>query len=92
MNLTFQFDADGVSHLQVLGEDGECVLCRGWRADGDGGRSAALAVLLAAERPPPAALDRLAHEYELRDALYAWASGRRAETHSWPPATKPVAA
>ena len=60
---------------QVLWEDGERVLCRGWRADGDGGRSAALAVLLAAERPPPAALDRLAHEYELRDALdAAWAA------------------
>ena len=75
MNPSFQFDADGVSDLQVLWEDGERVLCRGWRANGDGGRSAALAVLLAAERPPPAALDRLAHEYQLRDALdAAWAA------------------
>jgi PAS domain S-box-containing protein len=71
---SFQFDADGVSDLQVLWEDGERVFCRGWRADGEGGRSAVLAVLLAAE-PPPAALDRLAHEYELRDALdAAWAA------------------
>src|SRR5208337_3478855 len=45
------------------------------RADGDGGRSAALAVLPAAERPPPAAVDRLAHEYELRDELDgAWSA------------------
>ena len=72
MNRSFQF---GVSDLQVLWEDGERVLCRGWRADGDGGRSAALAVLPTARRPLPAALDRLAHEYELRDALDAeWAA------------------
>jgi hypothetical protein len=28
----------------------------------------------------------LAHGFIIYDALYAWASGRRAETHSWPPA------
>ena len=44
VNPSFQFDADGQSDLQVLWEDGERVLCRGWRADGDGGRSAGLAV------------------------------------------------
>ena len=39
------------------------------------GRSAVLAVLPAAERPPQAVLDRLAHEYELRDELdAAWAA------------------
>jgi len=71
---SFQIDADGVSSLQVLCEDAERVLCRGGRADGDGGHSAVLAVLLAEEYPPPAALDRLAHEYELKDALdAAWA-------------------
>ena len=75
MNRSFQFDADGPSDLQVLWEDGERVFCRGWRADGAGGRSAVLAVLLAAERPLPAAVDRLAHEYELRDELdAAWAA------------------
>jgi len=66
---TFQFDADWQSDLQVLWEDGERVFCLGWRSDGDGGRRAVLAVMLAAERPPPASLDRLAHEYELRDSL-----------------------
>jgi PAS domain S-box-containing protein len=50
------------------------VLCRGWRADGDGGQSAVLVALLAEECPPPAALNRLAHEFELKDALdAAWA-------------------
>jgi serine/threonine protein kinase len=74
VNPSFQIDADGVSSLQVLWEDAERVLCRGWRADGDGGHSPVLAVLLAEECPPPAALDRLAHEYELKDALdAAWA-------------------
>ncbi|MER8847873.1 chromate resistance protein ChrB domain-containing protein [Mesorhizobium australicum] len=33
----------------------------------------------------------LKHGFVIYDALYAWASGRRAETHRWPPATKPAA-
>ena len=75
MQLSFLFGALGDHGLQVLWEDSERVFCRGWRADGDGGRSAALAVLPAAERPPPAAVDRLAHEYELRDELDgAWSA------------------
>ena len=75
MNPSFQFDADGLSDVQILWEDGDRVFCRGWRADGAGGRSAALAVQPAAERPVPAAFDRLAHEYELRDELdAAWAA------------------
>ncbi len=69
MNPSLQFNADGVRDLQFLWEDGERVFCRGWRADGDGRRSDVLAVLAAAERPPPAILDRLTHEYELRDEL-----------------------
>ena len=40
---------------QVLWEDGERVFCRGWRPDDDGGRSAVLVVLPAAEHPSPAA-------------------------------------
>ena len=75
MNPSFQFDADGVRDLDVSWEDGEYVFCRGWRADGDGGRNAVLAVSPVAERPLPAALDRLAHEYDLRDELdAAWAA------------------
>ena len=74
LNLSYQLDADWHSNLQVLWEDGERVFCRGWRADGDG-RGSVLAVLPAAEGPHPAVLDRLAHEYELRDELdAAWAA------------------
>jgi hypothetical protein len=34
LNPSFQFDVDGVSDLQVLWEDGERALRRGWLADG----------------------------------------------------------
>ena len=65
-------DAD--SNVQVLWEDGERVFCRRWRKDADGDRNAVLAVLLAAEHPTPGSLDRLTHEYGLRDDLDgAWA-------------------
>src|SRR5258705_1893774 len=58
--------------LVVLTQSGERILCRGWRADGDGG--AALAVFPAAEHPAPACLERLAHEYGVREELdRAWA-------------------
>src|SRR5258705_7017650 len=53
--------------LQVLSDDGERVLCRGWHSEGN--PSARLAVLPVAEHPAPASLDRLAHEYGLREEL-----------------------
>ncbi|KFC64635.1 Superoxide dismutase SodM-like protein [Bosea sp. LC85] len=34
----------------------------------------------------------LKHGFVIYDALYAWASRRKAETHSWPPAMKPTTA
>ena len=75
MEQSFPFRAQGEDGLQVVWEDGDRVFCRGWREDSDGGRGTFLAVLPAAERPPPAVLDRLAHEYELRDELgAAWAA------------------
>jgi PAS domain S-box-containing protein len=74
MNLSSWFDAGGDSKLQVLWEDGERVFCRGWRDGVDGDRNAVLAVLPAAERPTPGSLDRLTHEYGLKDDLDdAWA-------------------
>jgi hypothetical protein len=66
---SFPFDAQGKDALQVLWEDDERVFCRGWRGDVNGGRTAVLAVLPAAERPLPAVLERLVHEYELREEL-----------------------
>jgi PAS domain S-box-containing protein len=71
---SFQFGAEGDDGLQVLWEDGERVFCRGWRLGADGNRGTVLAVLPAAEHPPPASLARLAHEYGLKDELdSAWA-------------------
>src|ERR1700746_1942739 len=62
------------SGFQVLFEDGERVLRGGWRMDDDGDRSAVLVVLPAAEHPSPSNLDRLGHEYGLKDQLDgAWA-------------------
>ena len=55
--------------LQVLWGDGERILFRGSRLGADGERKPILAVLPAADRPTPLALERLAHEYELRNEL-----------------------
>jgi PAS domain S-box-containing protein len=65
--------ADWNSDLHVLWADGERVFCRGEsHTDGNG---AVLAVHPAAEHPSPATLDRLAHEYGLKDELDdAWAA------------------
>src|ERR1043166_241786 len=65
--------SDGGS--QVLWEDGERVFRRGWRQDGDGKQRAVLMVLPAAEHPSRSSLERLTHEYELKDELdEAWAA------------------
>src|SRR6201991_1209382 len=64
---------DGSS--QVLWEDGERVFSRGWRLDDNGNRLAVLLVALAADHPSTPMLDRLMHEYELKDELDgAWAA------------------
>ena len=68
-----QFSADWSDGLRVLWEDGERVVCQrqGCAASND---TAVLAVVSASEHPTQAVLDRLAHEYELRDSLDdAWA-------------------
>ena len=78
-----EFDNDAVllndvcsdDSCQVLWRDGDRVFRRGWRLGDDGERSAVLVVTPATEHPSPSILDRLAHEYELRDALdAAWAA------------------
>jgi serine/threonine protein kinase len=62
-----------IRSLQVLWEDGERVFCRG-ESQANGYRATVLVVLPAAEHPTPATLDRLAHEYGLKDELDgAWA-------------------
>ena len=69
MNLSSSLGAGWASSLTVLSEDGERVLCRGWPDDGDGDRTAVLAVLSASEQPTPDFVNRMAHEYGLRDEL-----------------------
>src|SRR5277367_2032715 len=69
-----RFATYGNGSLRGVWEDGERVLYRGSRPNGHGEQRAALIVLPARERPTPATLDRLAHEYELKDELDgAWA-------------------
>src|SRR5215471_11034189 len=59
---------------QVLWEDGERVFRRGWQQDHNGKQRAVMMVLPAAEHPPRSSVDRLTHEYELKDELDdAWA-------------------
>src|SRR5712672_1524446 len=59
---------------QVVWADGERLFCRGWRPGNNGKPRVVLVVLPAAEHPSPSSLDRLAHEYGLKDELDgAWA-------------------
>src|SRR5262245_38450549 len=71
MAIRAHFSAD--SSRQALWEDGDRVFCRGYTGD-DGQRRPVLIVLPAADHPSPSSLDRLAHEFGLRDQLdAAWA-------------------
>ena len=64
--------SDGSS--QILWGDSERVFHRGWRLDDDGRRRAVLFVAPAADHPSRASLERLTHEYQLKDELDAtWA-------------------
>jgi hypothetical protein len=59
--------------LKTLWADGERVLSRA-RRPADGGYDTVLIARSAAEHPSPASLDRLAHEFGLKDELDgAWA-------------------
>src|SRR5690349_75806 len=75
MNLSSFMGAGWARGPQVLSDDEGMLLCRASREGLDGKRDLVLAVLPAAEHPTPQSLDRLAHEYELRDELDgAWAA------------------
>src|SRR5215467_5328646 len=65
--------SDANSH--VLWQDGERVVRRGWRPRDDGKQRAVLIVLPANDHPSRSSLDRLTHEYALKDELDgAWAA------------------
>ena len=82
MNPSPWFDVGGDSGLRVAWEDGDRVFCRGWRDGADGDRNTVLVVLPAAEHPTPDSLNRLTHEYGLKDDLNdAWAARPVALTH-----------
>jgi PAS domain S-box-containing protein len=68
LSRTSHLGAGEGDRLQRLGEDGERLLCRLWRA-AEGGGASLLAVLPAGEHPSAGFLDRLAHEAGLRDEL-----------------------
>jgi len=73
LNPSTQFGTVENNDFHVLWEDGERVFCRGERR-GNGHLPGVLAVLPAVEHPAPATLDRLVHEYELKEDLdRAWA-------------------
>src|SRR6516165_4821202 len=75
MNPSSWFGTGSDNSLEVLWEDDERVFCRRWRDGADGNRHAVLAVFSAAEHPTPSSLDRLTHEYGLKDDLdAAWAA------------------
>src|SRR5215471_19570371 len=59
---------------QALWRDSERVFHRGWRLDDDGKRRDVLIASPAADYPSRSSLERLTHEYELKDELdEAWA-------------------
>ena len=75
VNQTAWLDAAGVDGVPaLLWEDGERRFYKVWRNGTEGTRRLYLAVLSAAEHPTPGSLNRLAHEYGLKDQLdTAWA-------------------
>jgi PAS domain S-box-containing protein len=74
LNQSSRFDTDGDSGFEVLWQDGDRVFCREWRRAADGNRDAVVTVQPAAEHPTTSSLNRLSHEYELKDELDgAWA-------------------
>src|SRR5215468_737796 len=69
MGPPFRYRAADESTVQVLWEDSERVVCRTWRLSADGPRRSILTVRPAEEHPTPANLDRLVHEYDLKEKL-----------------------
>jgi serine/threonine protein kinase len=76
MNAASSFESGRKSgDEEALWQDSERVVCRRWHNGADGDRQAVLAVFPAAEHPTLDSLNRLAHEYCLKDELDAeWAA------------------
>ncbi|MDT7813549.1 MAG: hypothetical protein QOJ42_3465, partial [Acidobacteriaceae bacterium] len=69
MNPSSWFDAGPGSSLQVVWEDGDRVFCRGRRDGTDGDQNTVLVVFPSGEPPTRDTLNRLRHEYALKDDL-----------------------
>ena len=69
MNESSRIAANGIDGLEVRWEDGERVYSRARRLAADGRLTDVLIVTFAAEHPTADGLDRLAHEYALKDEL-----------------------
>jgi PAS domain S-box-containing protein len=75
MNASTVFAADGDRSFRILWEDGDRIFGRRDRGSADSYGKTVLVVLPATEHPAPATLDRLAHEYGLKDELNtAWSA------------------
>ena len=74
MSQTSGFQSGEHDGRQALWEDGDRAFFRLWRSGTDGKGRSVLAVRPVAKRPHPTVIDRLAHEYGLKDELdSAWA-------------------
>src|ERR1700678_736289 len=75
MTATASFGANGENHpFEVLWTDTERAFCRLPRVDADRPRYAFIPVLSGADHPTPESVNRITHEYELKDCLEAtWA-------------------
>jgi PAS domain S-box-containing protein len=63
------FGANPDDGRQVLSEDADFIFCRGWRGSADDGGKSVLTLFPASLQPRPAALDRLSHEFSLKEQL-----------------------
>jgi PAS domain S-box-containing protein len=75
MNASTESATDGDRSLRILWEDSDRIFCRENRRSAHGCGETVLVVLPATEHPAPATLDRLAHEYGLKEELnIAWSA------------------
>ena len=74
LNFSNVYSADGNKKLHVLWEDGERIFCSG-ECHPNAEHRCVLVVLPAAENPAPATIERLSHEFGLKEELDpAWAA------------------
>ncbi len=74
MTLSSSPEGEAGPALEILSEDGDRIFCKIWQATDDGERQPFFGVFSVNPYPDSASVNRLVHEYELRDYLdSAWA-------------------